>query len=177
MPKLSSGVEFQKFLKFLSRLKTQRKINEILEAFFAPLGGPWGVLGESVWSLERPRSVFGAPLERPWTRNAYKTFGFSMISNSILFTFGPSLWGAGRSLEQPRGVFGASLVPIGPFWGEKDGSQELRRAPTSSGDFRRAPRESGRRQVRRLRGSMRETLNGGTADILARPVHFVGGGL
>jgi len=145
--------------------KKQRHFGGLFRVFW----GPWGVLGESLWSLERPRGVFGAPLERPWTRNAYKTNVFSMISNSILFTSGPSLGCAGRSLERLWGVFGAPLVPIGPFWGEKVGSQELQRAPTSSDELRRVPRSSGelpeapakafQREVRRLRGSMRETLS------------------
>ena len=129
-------------------MKTWRKTNEMLEVFFASLG----VLGESLWSLERPRGVFGAPLERPRTRNAYRTIGISMISKPVLFTFVPSLGGAGRSLERLWGVFGSPLVPIGKFWVEKDGSEELRRAPPSSD-------EAFRREVRRLRGSMRETLS------------------
>ena len=82
-----------------------------------------------------------------------------MIFKPVLFTFVPSLEGAGRSLERLWGVFGSPLVPIGKFWVEKDGSQELRRAPTSSDELPGAPAKAFRREVRRLRGSMRETLS------------------
>ena len=57
-----------------------------------------------------------------------------MISKPVLFTFVPSLEGAGRSLERLWGVFGSPLVPIGKFWVEKDGSGELPGAPASSGE-------------------------------------------
>jgi hypothetical protein len=125
--------------------KKQRNFGGLFRVF----GGPWGVLGESLWSLERPRGVFGAPLERPRSRNDYRNPAISMISKPLFFTFIPSLGGAGRSLERLWGVFGSPLVPIGKFWVEKDGSQELRRAPP----------KAFRREVRRLRGSMRETLS------------------
>ena len=119
--------------------KNQRNVGGLFRVF----GGPWGVLGESLWSLERPRGVFGAPLERPWSRNDYRNPGISMIFKPVLFTFVPSLMGAGRSLERLWGVFGSPLVPIGKFWVEKGSSGELRRAPTSSGELRRAPTSSG----------------------------------
>ena len=135
--------------------KNQVNVGGIFRAF----GGPWGVLGESLWSLERPRGVFGAPLERPWSRNDYRNPGISMISKPVLFTFIPSLGGAGRSLERLWGVFGSPLVPIGKFWVEKGSSDELRRAPRSSDELPGAPAKAFRREVRRLRGSMRETLS------------------
>ena len=119
--------------------KNQRNFGGLFRVF----GGPWGVLGESLWSLERPPGVFGAPLERPRSRNDYRNPGISMIFKPVLFTFIPSLGGAGRSLERLWGVFGSPLVPIGKFWVEKDGSGELPGAPTSSGELPGAPRSSG----------------------------------
>ena len=125
--------ETPKVLKlFKNIVKNQRNVG----GFFRVFGGPWGVLGESLWSLERPRGVFGAPLERPRSRNDYRTLGISMIFKPVLFTFVPSLGGAGRSLERLWGVFGSPLVPIGKFWVEKDGSGELPGAPTSSSELR-----------------------------------------
>ena len=65
-----------------------------------------------------------------------------MIFKPVLFTFVPSLGGAERSLERLWGVFGSPLVPIGKFWVEKDGSDELPGAPTSSQELPGAPTSS-----------------------------------
>ena len=108
--------------------KNQRNVGGLFRVFV----GPWGVLGESFWFLERLRGVLGAPLERPWSRNDYRNRGISMIFKPVLFTFVASLGGAGRSLERLWGVFGSPLVPIGKFRVEKGSSDELRRAPRSS---------------------------------------------
>ena len=91
-----------------------------------------------MWSLERFRGVFGAPFERPRTRNAYRTVGFSLISNSIFFTFGPGRpWSdRGASLERP--------------WCALERFRAQNAAPASSDELRRAPRNS---QVKRSVGA------------------------
>ena len=76
-----------------------------------------------------------------------------MIFKPVLFTFVPSLGGAGRSLERLWGVFGSPLVPIGKFWVEKGSSAELPGAPASSGELRRAPPSSGELMCKAIGGS------------------------
>ena len=68
-------------------------------------GGPRGVLGGSLVSLERAWGVFGAPLERPWG-----VFGAPVVPE-VLQTLATARFQKG-SLEHPWGVFAA---PLGVF--------------------------------------------------------------
>ena len=61
VPELTSGSNFDKILEFSSRLKTQRKTNEMLEVFFVSLGA----LGASLESPCGPWNDPGASSERP----------------------------------------------------------------------------------------------------------------